>query len=82
MELGWCEKLAMQLRLGWNHEYGDAGRRAPDAVHGLGCVPAARRRLIGLAANTAIADATSIYLRYRVTSPDRTAPMRSPRACA
>ena len=43
MDLGWREKLLMQLRLGWSHEYadtgaagiGDARRRAGDGVHDL-----------------------------------------------
>ena len=39
-------------------------RRAGDAVHDLRRGAAARRRVLGLAANTAIAEATSIYLRY------------------
>ena len=52
MDLGWREKLAMQFRLGWAHEYadtgrpvtGDLGRRAGHGVHHLRRGAAARRR--------------------------------------
>ncbi len=44
---------------------GDLGRRAGDAVHDLGHLSAARRRRHRpVSANTAVADATSVYLRY------------------
>ena len=72
MDLGWREKLAMQLRLGWSHEYADVGRPVTAALAGapampfttFGISPQRDGVVIGLSANTAIAEATSIYLRY------------------
>ena len=81
MDLGWREKLALQLRLGWSHEYAESGRPvsatlagAPaDAVHDLGVAPQRDGVVLGLAANTAIAEATRSISVMKVTSPGRTA---------
>jgi outer membrane autotransporter protein len=72
MDLGWRDKLAMQFRLGWSHEYADVGRPVTATLAGApampfttwGVSPQRDGVLIGLSANTAVADATSIYLRY------------------
>ena len=72
IDLGWREKLALQLRLGWSHEYADVGRPVSATLAGAPAMPfttygVAPQRdgvVLGLAANTAIAEATSIYLRY------------------
>ncbi|MBY0322329.1 MAG: autotransporter domain-containing protein [Reyranella sp.] len=72
MDLGWRERLAMQLRLGWSHEYADVGRPVTATLAGApampfttwGISPQRDGVVIGLSANTAIAEATSIYLRY------------------
>ena len=72
MDLGWREKLAMQLRLGWSHEYADTARPVSAILAGapampfttFGVAPQRDGVVIGLSANTAIAEATSIYLRY------------------
>jgi outer membrane autotransporter protein len=72
MDLGWREKLAMQLRLGWSHEYADVGRPVTAALAGAPAMPfttwgVAPQRdgvVLGVGANTAIAEATSVYLRY------------------
>jgi outer membrane autotransporter protein len=72
MDLGWREKLAMQFRLGWSHEYADVGRPVTATLAGApampfttwGISPQRDGVVLGLSANTAIADATSIYLRY------------------
>ena len=72
MDLGWREKLALQLRLGWSHEYADVGRPVSATLAGApamafttyGVSPQRDGVVLGLAANTAIAEATSIYLRY------------------
>jgi len=72
MDLGWREKLAMQLRLGWSHEYADVGRPVTATLSGapampfttFGISPQRDGVVLGLSANTAIAEATSIYLRY------------------
>jgi autotransporter-associated beta strand protein len=72
MDLGWREKLAMQFRLGWSHEYADVGRPVTATLAGapampfttFGVSPQRDGVVLGLSASTAIADATSIYLRY------------------
>ena len=72
IDLGWREKLALQFRLGWSHEYaehgaagdGDAGRRAAMPFTTYGIAPQRDGVVLGFSANTAIAEATSLYLRY------------------
>jgi uncharacterized protein with beta-barrel porin domain len=72
MDLGWREKLAMQLRLGWSHEYADVSRPVTATLAGApampfttwGISPQRDGALIGISANTAIAAATSVYFRY------------------
>lgn len=72
MDLGWREKLMMQLRLGWSHEYSDTARPVSATLAGapampfttFGISPQRDGVVLGLAANTAIAEATSAYLRY------------------
>jgi outer membrane autotransporter protein len=75
VDLGWREKLALQLRLGWSHEYADVNRPVAATLAGApalpfttyGISPTRDGVLLGLGANTAIAEATSIYLRYEGT---------------
>lgn len=72
MDLGWREKLAMQFRLGWGHEFADTARPVTASFLGapaspfttFGATPQRDSVVLGLAANTAIADATSAYVRY------------------
>ncbi len=72
MDLGWRDRLAMKVRLGWSHEYADTSRPVTASFAGApvapfttyGVAPQRDGVVLGLAANTAIADATSIYLRY------------------
>jgi outer membrane autotransporter protein len=72
MDLGWREKLLAQLRLGWSHEYADVGRPVSATLAGaptmpfttFGISPQRDGVVIGLSANTAVAEATSVYLRY------------------
>jgi uncharacterized protein with beta-barrel porin domain len=72
MDLGWREKLFAQLRLGWSHEYANVGRPVTATLAGApglpfttwGVSPQIDGAVIGLSANTAIADATSVYFRY------------------
>jgi autotransporter-associated beta strand protein len=72
MDLGWREKLAMQFRLGWGHEFADTARPVTASFLGApaspfttyGAAPLRDSVVLGLAANTAIADSTSAYLRY------------------
>ncbi|HYX01617.1 MAG TPA: autotransporter domain-containing protein, partial [Reyranella sp.] len=72
MDLGWRDKLAVQLRLGWSHEYADTNRpvnaafvgapSAPFTTYGIS--PQRDGVVVGLSADTAIADAAALYLRY------------------
>jgi len=72
MDLGWREKLALQFRLGWSHEYADTARPVSAILAGAPSLPfttygiAAQRDgvVVGLSANTAVADAAGLYLRY------------------
>jgi uncharacterized protein with beta-barrel porin domain len=71
-DLGWREKLGLQLRLGWSHEYADTARPVTATLAGAPLLPfttygvASQRdaAVVGFTANTAIADGTSLYLRY------------------
>ncbi|KAF0105072.1 MAG: outer membrane autotransporter barrel domain-containing protein [Rhodospirillaceae bacterium] len=71
-DLGWRDALALQLRLGWAHEFADTARPvtasfagAPGAAFTVfGAAPQRNAAVIGLAASTAIAASTSLYLRY------------------
>lgn len=75
MDMGWRDKLAMRFRLGWSHEYADVARPVTAALAGapaspfttFGISPVRDGVLLGLSASTAIADATSLYLRYEGT---------------
>ncbi len=72
IDLGWREKLALKFRLGWAHEYADVSRPMTASFAGapglgftvIGAEPQRDRAIVGLAANTAIAEATAVYLRY------------------
>jgi fibronectin-binding autotransporter adhesin len=71
-DLGWRDRLALQVRLGWAHEYADTSRPvtasfagAPGAAFTVfGATPQRDAAVIGLAASTAIAASTSLYIRY------------------
>lgn len=72
IDLGWRDKLALQLRLGWSHEYADTSRPVTATLAGapatpfttFGISPTRDGALLGLSASTAIAESTSAYLRY------------------
>ncbi len=72
LDLGWREKLALQFRLGWSHEYADTGRPVTAAFTGApalsfttyGVAPQRDGAVVGFSANTAVAEAVSLYLRY------------------
>jgi len=80
MDMGWQNRLAMQLRLGWSHEYADVGRPVTAALSGapaspfttFGISPVRDGVLLGFSASTAVAEATSLYLRYEglLAGPD------------
>ena len=72
IDMGWREKLGLQFRLGWAHEYADTSRPLTASFAGAptlgytvyGATPQRDTATVGLAANTAIAEATSVYFRY------------------
>ena len=72
MDLGWRAKLNGQFRLGWSHEYADTARPVSATLVGAPAAPfttygASPQRdsvVVGVSANTAIAEAASLYLRY------------------
>lgn len=71
-DLGWRDRLAMQLRLGWGHEFSDTARPVTASFLGAplagfttyGAAPLRDSAVIGFNASTAIAEATSAYIRY------------------
>jgi outer membrane autotransporter protein len=70
--LGNTRTLALELRLGWQHEFADPSRLMTAAFAGApsngftiyGATPQRDSAVIGFAARTTIAEATEIYLRY------------------
>lgn len=72
LDLGWRDKLAMRVKLGWGHEYADTGRPVTASFVGApalsfttyGAAPQRDGVVLGLSASTTIADATSLYFRY------------------
>jgi uncharacterized protein with beta-barrel porin domain len=72
IDLGWRDKLNGLLRLGWGHEFADTARPVSATFAGAptapfttyGASPQRDSAVIGIAANIAITQATSIYLRY------------------
>ena len=72
IDLGWREKLALQFRLGWSHEYASTSRPVTATLGGAplmpfttyGIAPTRDGAVVGFSANTAIAEATSAYIRY------------------
>jgi autotransporter-associated beta strand protein len=65
-------RLGLLFRLGWIHEYANTDRPVTAAFAGapgsnftvLGATPARDMAALSFAANTAVADATSLYFRY------------------
>ncbi len=72
MDFGWRKKLAMQFRLGWSHEYADTARPVTASFAGApvaafttyGVAPQRDGVVLGLSADTEVAEATNLYLRY------------------
>jgi outer membrane autotransporter protein len=72
LPLGGERKLGLALRLGWLHEFDDTRRPISAAFAGApgnaftvyGATPARDSAVVGFSASTAIAQATSVYLRY------------------
>jgi autotransporter-associated beta strand protein len=72
IDAGWREKLNVLFRLGWSHEYADLSRPVTAAFAGApalsfttqGATAPRDGVVLGLAANTAVGEATSLYFRY------------------
>ena len=72
IDAGWREKLNLVFRLGWSHEYADTSRPVTASFAGApalafttnGAAAPRNGAVLGLSATTAIAQATSLYLRY------------------
>ncbi|MCX7364507.1 MAG: autotransporter domain-containing protein [Alphaproteobacteria bacterium] len=72
IDAGWREKLNLVFRLGWSHEYADTSRPVTASFAGApalafttnGAAAPRNGAVLGLSASTAIAQATSYYLRY------------------
>lgn len=72
IDAGWRDKLNVLFRLGWSHEFADLNRPVTAAFAGAPAISFATQGAIaprdgvvlGLAANTAVGEATSLYLRY------------------
>jgi outer membrane autotransporter protein len=72
MDMGWRNKLVAQLKLGWGHEFASTDRPVTAAFAGAPAVPfttfgAAPNRdgvVLGFNATTAIAERTSLFVRY------------------
>jgi fibronectin-binding autotransporter adhesin len=70
--LGDTRTFDLALRLGWQHEFADTGRPITAAFSGApsnaftvyGAMPLRDAAIIGFSASTAVATATSLYLRY------------------
>jgi outer membrane autotransporter protein len=68
----WREKLNVTMRLGWSHEFADTARPVTAAFTGapaigfttFGATAPRDGVVIGLGANTNVAERTSVYLRY------------------
>ena len=72
LDAGWRDKLAVQFRLGWAHEYADTSRPVTAALAGapsqyftvVGAQPQRDAAVIGLGASTAVGDGASLFFRY------------------
>ena len=71
-DLGWRDRLALLVRLGWSHDYADTSRPVNASFAGAPASPFAvfgaegprDGAIVGFAASTAITGSTSLYLRY------------------
>jgi len=71
-EMGRRERLALQFRLGWGHEYAKLARPVSAAFAGapatgftvFGAAPQRDGAVLGLSASTDIAERIALYLRY------------------
>jgi outer membrane autotransporter protein len=72
LDAPWREKLNVVLRLGWSHEFADTARPVSAAFAGapaigfttFGATAPRDGVVLGLGANTLVAERTSVYLRY------------------
>jgi len=72
IDAGWRSKLNLAFRLGWSHEFADLNRPVTAAFTGApafnfttqGAVAPRDGVVLGLGANTAVGEATNLYIRY------------------
>jgi fibronectin-binding autotransporter adhesin len=72
IDMGWAEKLALLLRLGWAHEYADTARPTTAALAGApgqnftvyGAAPQRDAVTLGFGVSTAVAAGATLFLRY------------------
>ena len=72
LDAPWREKLALVLRLGWSHEFADTTRPVTASFAGapalgfttFGASAPRDGVVLGLGANTAVAERTNLYFRY------------------
>ncbi|WP_295137187.1 autotransporter domain-containing protein [uncultured Reyranella sp.] len=72
MDLGWRDRLAMKMRLGWSHEYADTARPVTASFAGApaapfttyGVAPQRDGVVLGISASTTVAEAMNVYVRY------------------
>lgn len=72
LDAGWRDKLNVLFRLGWSHEFADLDRPVTATFAGApaisfttqGTIAPRDGVVLGLAANTDVGEATSLYLRY------------------
>lgn len=71
-DMGWRDRLALQVRLGWSHEFASTARPVTATLAGApaapfttyGVAPQRDGAFLGFGASTAIGEATSLFLRY------------------
>ncbi|MBV8393871.1 MAG: autotransporter domain-containing protein [Alphaproteobacteria bacterium] len=72
LDAGWRDRIHAVFRVGWSHEYADTSRPVTASFAGApalsfttqGAAAPRDGAIVGLAATTAVADATSLFLRY------------------
>jgi outer membrane autotransporter protein len=72
VDAGWHGKLNLLFRAGWSHEYADLTRPVTSAFAGApaltfttqGAIAPRDGVVLGLGANTALSENTSLYFRY------------------
>lgn len=72
VDMGWRERLGLQVSVGWSHDYADTSRPVTASFAGAPADPFTVQganapvdgAVLGLAAETAVAENAGVYLRY------------------